>query len=150
MKRRVLRGWLVLMFMGVVLSLLGCNLDVLNLKGSVGVVEKVLIVMFIWVMLIVVVLVILFMLWFVWCYCVLNCNVVYVLNWLYLIVIEVVIWIVLMLIILFFGVFMWKIIYEFDLYKLFELVVKLFDVEVVVFDWKWLFIYLEFGIVLVN
>ncbi|MGS0892436.1 ubiquinol oxidase subunit II [Burkholderia stagnalis] len=150
MKRRASRGWSALMSIGAALSLSGCNLDVLNPKGSVGAAEKALIATSTWAMLIVVIPVILLTLWFAWRYRASNRNAAYAPNWSHSTVIEVVIWTVPTLIILFLGVLTWKTTHALDPYKPLESSVKPIDVEVVALDWKWLFIYPELGIASVN
>ncbi|WP_175923357.1 ubiquinol oxidase subunit II [Burkholderia latens] len=150
MKRRASKGWTALMSIGAALSLSGCNLDVLNPKGSVGAAEKALIATSTWAMLIVVVPVILLTLWFAWRYRASNRNAAYAPNWSHSTAIEVVIWTVPTLIILFLGVLTWKTTHELDPYKPLESSVKPIDVEVVALDWKWLFIYPELGIASVN
>ena len=137
------------MSIGAALSLSGCNLDVLNPKGSVGAAEKALIATSTWAMLIVVVPVILLTLWFAWRYRASNRNATYAPNWSHSTAIEVVIWTVPTLIILFLGVLTWKTTHG-DPYKPLESSVKPIDVEVVALDWKWLFIYPELGIASVN
>lgn len=138
------------MSIGAALSLSGCNLDVLNPKGSVGAAEKALIATSTWAMLIVVIPVILLTLWFAWRYRASNRNAAYAPNWSHSTVIEVVIWTVPTLIILFLGVLTWKTTHALDPYKPLESSVKPIDVEVVALDWKWLFIYPELGIASVN
>ncbi|WP_041490470.1 ubiquinol oxidase subunit II [Burkholderia cepacia] len=150
MKRRASKGWTALMSIGAALSLSGCNLDVLNPKGSVGAAEKALIATSTWTMLIVVVPVILLTLWFAWRYRASNRNATYAPNWSHSTAIEVVIWTVPTLIILFLGVLTWKTTHELDPYKPLESSVKPIDVEVVALDWKWLFIYPDLGIASVN
>lgn len=101
-------------------------------------------------MMIVVIFVVLMVVGFVWKYCVSNKDVKYSLNWLYFNKVEVVVWMVFILIILFLVVLIWKIIYVLELSKLFVYDEKLIIIEVVLMDWKWFFIYLEQGIVIVN
>lgn len=101
-------------------------------------------------MLIVVIFVILMVVGFVWKYCVSNKDVKYSLNWLYFNKVEVVVWMVFILIIIFFVVLIWKIIYVFEFSKLLVYDEKFIIIEVVFMDWKWFFIYLEQGIVIVN
>lgn len=121
-----------------------------NLKGQVGMDECILIIIVILLMLIVVILVIVMILVFVWKYCVLNIQVEYKLDWYYFNCIEVVVWLVFCVIIVIFGWIIWESIYKFDLYCLLDFEVKLVIIQVVLLDWKWLFIYLEQGIVMVN
>lgn len=94
-------------------------------------------------MLFVVIFVIVLMFYFVWKYCV-SCDFeIYILKWVYLIKIEVVVWLVFIFIIIVLGVIIWCLMYVFDFYVLLEGKGEYFIVEVVLFNWKWLFIYLE-------
>lgn len=110
-------------------------------------------------MMLIIVLVIVFMFFFVYCYCQFNIEVIYVFEWDYFICLELVIWGVLLMIIIVLGVIIWISIYKFDFFCLLDCIVegwfvvvdvKLLEVQVVFMDWKWLFIYFELGIVMVN
>lgn len=135
-----------------------CKMEVFKFFGDVVECQKDLFLILIWLMFIIIILVMLLIVLFVWCYCVLNKNVIYKFDWDYLIKFELVIWVVLLLIVICFGVMIWVGMYLLDLYCLFDRIVEgqlVFDqdllcVEVVVLDWKWLFIYFEQGIVMVN
>jgi len=144
------RLWLPVVGAGLALSLSGCNLDVLDPKGSVGVAEKSLIATSTWAMLIVVIPVIVLTLLFAWRYRASNKNATYAPKWSHSTAIEVVVWTIPTLIILFLGVLTWKTTHELDPYKPIESSVKPINVEVVALDWKWLFIYPDLGIASVN
>src|ERR1700730_17295046 len=75
-------------------TLSGCNLDILNPKGSVGVQEKSLIATSTWAMLIVVVPVIALTLLFAWRYRASNKGAAYLPKWAHSNRIEVVIWVI--------------------------------------------------------
>ncbi|TDV34181.1 cytochrome bo3 quinol oxidase subunit 2 [Paraburkholderia caballeronis] len=135
---------------GLAACLSGCNLDVLDPKGSVGVAEKALIATSTWAMLIVVIPVIILTLLFAWRYRASNRNATYAPKWSHSTAIEVVVWTVPTLIIIFLGVLTWKTTHELDPYRPIESNVKPINVEVVALDWKWLFIYPDLGIASVN
>ncbi|WP_336597159.1 ubiquinol oxidase subunit II [Paraburkholderia bengalensis] len=144
------RGCLVAVGIGLTAFLTGCQLEVLDPKGSVGVAEKSLIATATWAMLIVVIPVILLTLFFAWRYRASNRNAVYAPKWAHSTAIEVVVWTIPALIILFLAVLTWRTTHELDPYKPLESNVKPIDVEVVALDWKWLFIYPDLGIASVN
>jgi cytochrome o ubiquinol oxidase subunit 2 len=138
------------MSLGLVLLLSGCNLDVLDPKGSVGLAERNLIATSTWAMLIVVIPVIVLTLWFAWRYRASNTHAEYRPNWSHSTGIEIAVWTIPTLIILFLGVLTWKSTHELDPYRPLESSVKPINVEVVALDWKWLFIYPDLGIATVN
>ncbi|AOK32527.1 MULTISPECIES: ubiquinol oxidase subunit II [Burkholderia] len=150
MKRKAFRSLLFFLGVGLTVALSGCDLDVLNPKGSVGAAEKALIATSTWAMLIVVVPVIFLTLFFAWRYRASNRNATYAPKWAHSTAIEVVIWTVPTLIILFLGVLTWKTTHELDPYRPLESQVKPINVEVVALDWKWLFVYPDLGIASVN
>jgi cytochrome o ubiquinol oxidase subunit 2 len=135
---------------GLAMCLSGCNLDVLDPKGAVGVAEKSLIATSVWAMLIVVIPVIFLTLLFAWRYRASNRSATYAPKWSHSTAIEVVVWTVPTLIILFLGILTWKSTHELDPYKPLQSDVKPINVEVVALDWKWLFIYPDLGIATVN
>ncbi|MBN3762375.1 ubiquinol oxidase subunit II [Burkholderia sp. Ac-20365] len=148
--RKTFRGCLIPVSIGLTALLTGCQLEVLDPKGSVGVAEKSLIATATWTMLIVVVPVILLTLFFAWRYRASNKGAVYAPKWAHSTAIEVVVWTIPALIILFLGILTWRTTHELDPYKPLESSVKPIDVEVVALDWKWLFIYPDLGIASVN
>ncbi|AOJ75984.1 ubiquinol oxidase subunit II [Burkholderia ubonensis] len=151
MIRRITGGARAAPVIAILAGLAGCSdLHVLDPKGAVGVAEKSLIATATWAMLIVVVPVILLTLFFAWRYRASNRSATYAPNWSHSTAIEVVIWTVPTLIILFLGVLTWRTTHELDPYRPLQSSVKPIDVEVVALDWKWLFIYPEFGIASVN
>jgi cytochrome o ubiquinol oxidase subunit II len=150
MKDKTLRGPMGLMSVGLMLLLSGCNMDVLDPKGSVGLAERDLIATSTWAMLIVVIPVIALTLLFAWRYRASNKSAEYRPNWSHSTGIEVAVWLIPTLIILFLGVLTWKSTHELDPYRPLESNVKPINVEVVALDWKWLFIYPDLGIATVN
>ena len=148
--RKTLRACLLPVSIGLTAFLTGCQLEVLDPKGSVGVAEKSLIATATWAMLLVVVPVILLTLLFAWRYRASNKSAVYAPKWAHSTAIEVVVWTIPALIILYLGILTWRTTHELDPYKPLESSVKPIDVEVVALDWKWLFIYPDLGIASVN
>jgi len=128
----------------------GCDLDVLNPKGSVGVAEKSLIVNSTIAMLIVVVPVIALTAWFAWRYRASNKTAAYLPKWAHSNKIEVVVWTVPTLIIAYLAILTWNSTHALDPYKPLQSQIKPINVEVVALDWKWLFIYPDLGIASVN
>ncbi|WP_174363511.1 ubiquinol oxidase subunit II [uncultured Caballeronia sp.] len=128
----------------------GCDLDVLNPKGSVGVAEKSLIVDSTIAMLIVVVPVIALTAWFAWRYRASNKTAAYLPKWAHSNKIEVVVWTVPTLIIAYLAILTWNSTHALDPYKPLQSQIKPINVEVVALDWKWLFIYPDLGIASVN
>ncbi len=128
----------------------GCNLDVLNPKGSVGVAEKSLIVDSTIAMLVVVVPVIALTAWFAWRYRASNKAAAYLPKWAHSTKIEIVVWTVPSLIIAYLAILTWNSTHALDPYKPLQSEIKPINVEVVALDWKWLFIYPDLGIASVN
>ncbi|RQH09030.1 ubiquinol oxidase subunit II [Paraburkholderia dinghuensis] len=150
MKRTTLKRLLLPVAAGLAACLSGCNMEILDPKGSIGVAEKQLIATSTFVMLIVVVPVILLTLWFAYRYRASNRNATYAPKWAHSTAIEIVVWTIPALIILFLGILTWRSTHELDPYKPLESNVKPINVEVVALDWKWLFIYPDLGIASVN
>lgn len=103
-----------------------------------------------YVMLIVVVPVIVLTFWFVVRYRASNEKASYAPDWDRSTVIEVVVWLVPTLIIVAVGHLVWTHTHELDPYKPLDSPSETLEVEVVAHDWKWLFIYPEQGIAVVN
>ncbi|QEO16980.1 ubiquinol oxidase subunit II [Acetobacter vaccinii] len=134
------------------LLLAGCELDVLDPKGPVGEGVKSLITTSTIAMLIVVVPTILLTLVFAWQYRQSNTSAEYLPKWDHSNKIEVVIWGVPTLIILFLAVITYQTCHTLDPYRKLtaDANTKPLHVQVVALDWKWLFIYPEQGIAVVN
>ena len=136
---------------GLVMVLAGCsNLEVLDPKGRIGVAEKSLIETATFAMLIVVIPVIILTLVFAWRYRASNRKATYAPKWAHSTAIEVVVWTIPTLIVIFLAVLTWKTSHELDPYKPIESEVKPIEIQVVALDWKWLFVYPEYGIATVN
>jgi cytochrome o ubiquinol oxidase subunit II len=131
------------------LLLFGCNLDVLDPAGSVGVAEKTLITTSTLAMLLVVVPVILLTLFFAYRYRA-SAGATYRPKWAHSSGIEIVIWVIPALIVTFLAVLTWSSTHELDPYRPIASDVKPIRVQVVALDWKWLFIYPDLGIASVN
>jgi len=125
-------------------------MELFDPKGSVGMAEKELILNATYAMLIVVVPVILLTLIFAWRYRQSNTSAEYLPKWAHSTKIEILMWLVPSLIIIYLGIMTWKSTHALDPYKPLVSVVKPITVEVVALDWKWLFIYPEYGIATVN
>jgi cytochrome o ubiquinol oxidase subunit 2 len=132
------------------LFLFGCNFDVLDPAGSIGVAENALISTSVAAMLLVVVPVILLTLFFAWRYRASNKNATYTPKWAHSNGIEFVIWVIPSLIVAFLAVLTWNSTHALDPYKPIASDVKPINVEVVALDWKWLFIYPDLGIASMN
>jgi cytochrome o ubiquinol oxidase subunit 2 len=150
MKEKTLKGSMSLLSIGLLLLLSGCNLEVLNPKGSVGLAERSLIATSTWTMLIVVIPVIALTLLFAWRYRASNTRAEYRPTWAHSTAIEIAVWLIPSLLVLFLAILTWKSTHELDPYRPLESQVKPINVEVVALDWKWLFIYPDLGIASVN
>ena len=139
-----------LLSIGLMLLLSGCNLEVLDPKGSVGLSERALIATSTWAMLIIVIPVIALTLIFAWRYRASNKHAEYRPTWAHSTGIEIAVWLIPSLIVLFLAVLTWKSTHELDPYRPLDSAVKPINVEVVALDWKWLFIYPDLGIASVN
>src|SRR5476651_2583156 len=116
MNREAFRRLWIPFVIGPIACLAGCDLELLNPKGSVGAAEKSLITTATITMLIVVVPVILLTLFFAWRYRASNRSATYAPKWAHSTAIEVVIWTVPTLIILFLATLTWKTTHELDPY----------------------------------
>lgn len=132
------------------LMLSGCEMALLSPKGNIGEQTKSLIVLSTGIMLAVVIPVILLTFYFAWRYRASNKNATYAPKWAHSNTIEVVIWSIPCIIVIFLAVLIWRTTHELDPYKPLESEVKPLNVEVVAMNWKWLFIYPDYGIATVN
>lgn len=135
---------------GAALLLSGCNLEVLMPKGDVGAHEKSLILIALGLMAIVAIPVIAMTLWFAWRYRSSNKQATYAPNWSYSTKIEVVVWTIPAIIVAILAVITWTSSHALDPYKPLESDAKPVTVQVVSMDWKWLFVYPEYGVASVN
>jgi cytochrome o ubiquinol oxidase subunit II len=123
---------------------------VLNPKGPIADAERGLLIDAFSVMLIVVVPVIVMAILFAWRYRASNRDARYEPNWAYSARIDAVVWLVPALIVIAVGVLVWRSTHKLDPYREIASDVPPLDIQVVAQDWKWLFIYPEQGIAVVN
>ena len=134
----------------LLLPLAGCGPELLDPKGSIGEQEKNLILIALGLMLLVVIPVILLTLYFAWRYRASNDKAEYAPNWAHSTRIELVVWTIPCIIIGFLAVLIWRTSHSLDPYQPLESRVQPVRVEVVALNWKWLFIYPDYGIASVN
>lgn len=133
------------------LALSGCSdLELLNPKGSVGEQEKNLILLSMGVMLCVVIPVVALSLFFAWHYRASNPNAKHDPTWHHSTAIEIVVWGIPMAIIAFLGWKIWVTTHALDPYKKLDSAAAAVEVDVVALNWKWLFIYPQYGVATVN
>jgi cytochrome o ubiquinol oxidase subunit II len=123
---------------------------VLNPKGPIADAERGLLIDAFSVMLIVVVPVIVMAILFAWRYRASNRDARYEPTWAYSARIDAVVWLVPALIVIAVGVLVWRSTHKLDPYREIASDVPPLDIQVVAQDWKWLFIYPEQGIAVVN
>jgi cytochrome o ubiquinol oxidase subunit II len=123
---------------------------VLNPKGPIADAERGLLIDAFSVMLIVVVPVIVMALLFAWRYRASNRDARYEPTWAYSAKVDAVVWLVPALIVIAVGVLVWRSTHKLDPYREIASDVPPLDIQVVAQDWKWLFIYPEQGIAVVN
>jgi len=133
----------------------GCNTVLLHPAGAVAKQQGHLIVVSTLLMLIVIVPVMALTVWFAWRYRKSNTRATYAPDWDHSTQLELVIWAVPLLIIIALGAVTWITTHTLDPYRPLKqearaVAVKPLTVEVVALDWKWLFIYPEQGIAVVN
>ncbi|MCP1197181.1 ubiquinol oxidase subunit II [Acetobacter senegalensis] len=133
------------------LALSGCDsIELLNPKGSIGEQEKYLILLSMGVMLCVVIPVVGLSLYFAWHYRATNTKAYHDPTWHHSTVIEIVVWGIPIMIVAFLGWKIWVTTHELDPYKELASTAPAVEVEVVALNWKWLFIYPQYGIATVN
>ena len=135
---------------GVAVLLSGCNMEVLTPKGDIGAHEKSLILIALGLMAIVAIPVIAMTLWFPWRYRSGNKKATYTPNWSHSTKIELVVWTIPAIIIVILATITWTSSHALDPYKPLESEAKPVTVQVVSMDWKWLFVYPEYGVASVN
>ena len=128
----------------------GCDMVLFDPKGAIGVQEMHLIEIASGLMLLVVIPVILLTLYFAWRYRSTNTRATYAPTWSHSTAVEVVVWTIPCLIVLTLGVLIWRSTHSLDPYRPLESQVKPVRVEVVALNWKWLFIYPDYGVASVN
>jgi cytochrome o ubiquinol oxidase subunit 2 len=133
------------------LLLSGCNWDVLDPQGAIGVSEKTLLITSVLLMLLIVVPVIVLTLVVAWHYRASNTKAKYRPDFNHSLPIEIVIWVIPCLIILVLGIITWDSTHALDPYRrIANGDRKPINVEVVALDWKWLFIYPDLHVASVN
>jgi len=137
----------------------GCNLQVLNPAGDIAARQGNLILVATALMLIVIIPVIALTFWFAWRYRASNTQATYKPDWDHSTQLELVIWGVPLLIIIALGAVTWIGTHLLDPYRPLGRIaegrpvpeaVKPLEVQVVALDWKWLFVYPEYGVASVN
>jgi cytochrome o ubiquinol oxidase subunit II len=150
-KQAVIRSHRWAMALGAALLASGCDRAVvLNPKGPIADAERGLLFDAFSVMMLVVVPVIVMAFVFAWRYRASNRNARYAPTWAYSARIDAVVWLVPALIVIAVGVLVWRSTHKLDPYREIASDMPPLDVQVVAQDWKWLFIYPEQGIAVVN
>jgi cytochrome o ubiquinol oxidase subunit 2 len=147
---KLLRGGRLLLPIGL-LALGGCSqIELLNPKGDIGAQERTLILLALGLMLLVVIPVIALTLVFAWRYRESNAAATYAPKWAHSTRIELVVWSIPCVIVAFLAVLIWRTTHSLDPYRPLDSNVAPVNVEVVALDWKWLFIYPDYGVATVN
>jgi cytochrome o ubiquinol oxidase subunit 2 len=133
------------------LLLSGCNWEVLDPQGAIGMSEKTLLITSVLLMLLIVVPVIILTLAVAWHFRASNTKATYRPDFNHSLPIEIIIWVIPCIIILVLGVITWDSTHTLDPYRRIAAGDrKPINVEVVALDWKWLFIYPDLHIASVN
>lgn len=144
-------GILPVLSAGVLLA--GCGLDkapILHPKGPVAMAERDLLFTAFYLMLIVAIPVFILAALFVWRYRASGGKGRYSPDWSYSAKIDAVIWLIPALIVAALGYLLWTATHKLDPYRNIADTEKAIEVQAVAQDWKWLFIYPEYGIATVN
>jgi cytochrome o ubiquinol oxidase subunit 2 len=128
----------------------GCSIELFAPKGDIAQQEKTLILVALGLMLLVVIPVIALTLYFGWRYRASNTNAVYAPKWAHSTRIEAVVWAIPCVIVAFLAVLIWRTTHSLDPYKPIASSTPPVRVEVVALNWKWLFIYPDYGVASVN
>jgi cytochrome o ubiquinol oxidase subunit II len=151
MKRKIYFVSAVLLTLGVMILLQGCSeLVLLNPKGPIGGAERTLILIAFGLMLSVVIPVIAMSIWFPLKYRESNKKAAYDPNWSHSKQIEIVIWLLPLVIVVLLSGLLWRDTHRLDPYNPLASQETPLEVEVVSLDWKWLFIYPQQNIAVVN
>ena len=151
MKKKAYCAFTVLLLLCAVALLQGCSeLIVLNPKGPIGQSERFLIIISFVLMLLVVVPVIVMSLWFPLKYRSTNKKAHYDPNWCYSKKIEIAMWLIPIAIVSVLSFLAWRDTHRLDPYLPLKSDAAPLHVKVVSLDWKWLFIYPEQNIAVVN
>jgi len=139
--------------LGAALSVSGCDLSnapVLDPKVPIALAERDLLFTAVVLMLIVVIPVFVMTFLFAWRYRASNTKARYTPDWTYSVPVDAVVWLVPAAIVIALGTLLWRNTHKLDPYRPIDPSVQPLQVEVVAQDWKWLFIYPEQGIAVVN
>lgn len=156
MSMKTLRGLLLL---ALALPLTGCHTVLMSPSGDVALQQRNLIIIALILMLLIVVPVIVATLVFAWRYRASNHKAEYDPNWDHSTIVELMIWSAPLLIIIALGAVTWVSTHKLDPYRPLDRLaagqvvpadVKPLEVDVVALDWKWLFIYPEQNLAVVN
>ncbi|MGZ5198548.1 MAG: ubiquinol oxidase subunit II [Telluria sp.] len=128
----------------------GCTMQLLNPSGDIGAQEKTLIIVASALMLLVVIPVIALTIFFAWRYRASNTTAKYSPKWSHSTKIEIVVWTIPCVIVATLAFLIWGTTHSLDPYKPIEAKVPPVRVEVVALNWKWLFIYPDYGVASVN
>jgi cytochrome o ubiquinol oxidase subunit 2 len=132
-------------------ALSGCaHIELLDPKGAIGLQERGLILTALGIMSFFVLVVMVLTLVFAWRYRESNTKATYAPKWSHSNAIEGVVLAIPCLVIVFLSVLIWKTTHTLDPYRPLESKVKPVRVQVVAMDWKWLFIYPDYGVATVN
>ncbi len=148
----------ILLLLPLVALLGGCNFVVMNPAGDIAVQQRDLVVVSVVLMLIIIIPVMALTVFFAWKYRQSNTAAQYEPDWDHSTHLELVIWAMPLLIIICLGAVTWSSTHLLDPYRRLDRIAPgqaatLNDplvVEVVALDWKWLFIYPEYGVAAVN
>ena len=151
---RKARSWLSLLLSGSAL-LAGCEMVVLQPSGHIAAQQANLLLISTMLMLLIIVPVIVLTLVFAWRYRASNTDAPYTPDWDHSIQLELLIWSVPLLIIIALGALTWIGTHTLDPYRPLDVRsaprdFEPLDIQVVALDWKWLFIYPQQGIAVVN
>lgn len=135
---------------GSLLLLSGCTIELLSPKGDIGHQAKSLILVSLFLMLMVVIPVIILTLVFAWRYRDSNTKATYAPKWAHSTKIEIVVWTIPCVIVAFLGILIWTSTHKLDPYRPLDSQVEPVEVEVVALNWKWLFIYPQYGVASLN
>ncbi|SMO42806.1 ubiquinol oxidase subunit II [Paracoccus laeviglucosivorans] len=145
-------------FAPAIMALAACKMEVLKPSGDIAERQKDLLLTSTWLMLIIIIPVMALTIWFAWRYRASNRNATYKPDWDHSTKFELVIWAAPLLIIICLGALTWVGTHLLDPYRPLDRIAEgqpvpdqePVRVEVVALDWKWLFIYPEQGIAMVN
>ena len=157
--RSILKRILPIFLFSLPLLLSGCKAVVLDPAGDIAIQQRDLLVQSTWLMLIIIIPVLALVVFFTWKYRATNKDADYEPDWDHSTHLELVIWAVPLLIIICLGALTWLGTHLLDPYRKLDRLapgqeitqnIAPLEVDVVALDWKWLFIYPQYGIGAVN